>query len=54
MVCKDEGVQSEEARTHRKKDTPATKLVFCLKSFSKSLFFMTTHYRDVHIFNMNV
>ncbi len=54
LVCKDKGMQSEEALTHRMKDTPATKLVFCRKSFSKSLFFMTTHYIDVHILEMNV
>ena len=28
MVYKGQGVQSKEARTHRNKDTPATKLFF--------------------------
>jgi hypothetical protein len=62
-VCKGYGVQglgllwcgrvrackAKRRRNHRQKDTPATKLVFCVMLFSKSLFFMTTHYIDVHI-----
>ncbi len=54
MEWKGKGVRRQEAGTHRNKDTPATKLLFCVLLLSKSLFFMTTHYIDVHILIINV
>ena len=53
------GVQGLGCAKRRDANTPqeghaSDKVGFCLKSFSKSLFFMTTHYIDVHIFNINV
>ena len=39
LWCKSKGVQSKEARTHRNKDTPATKLFF-VSCRSQKVFFL--------------